>query len=336
VTEVGDRLLWKYVAVLLIGAAALFAGREAWVEGVKFGCLPPDGAKPANGWMQSCASDRIGEIDHGVIWFGTEPSVQQAILAAQVLIFGDSRIEAALSRADGAQWFASRGLRFYLLAIGSGEESGWAQMLLAKLHPHPAVIVFNADPFFTGGLSAPAQAIVANPDKELQYTLESQSFMEHAARYCRYIPFLCGRTSSAYRDYADGHIFSVSPERFWFGKPPADRHEIRTPPPWVASLFDTYVQNARAVISTAGIDPKCIVFTSVPNSQQDGLLAEYLAAHVGGTAITPHVAGLYTSDASHLTTESARIWTPIFLSQLEPVLRRCIPSFQPEYPGSPQ
>jgi hypothetical protein len=313
----------RYILIVLLLAGALFGGREAWQETIKLGCLPPGGVKPADGWLYSCASDRVGAFDESVIWFATEHSIPDAIAAADLLIFGDSRIEYAISRGGAAEWFSSKGLRFYLLAFGGGTESGEARMLLMKYRPHPAVVLFNVDPYFTGSLSPPAQSMISNPDQELQTVLETQSFLTKDATYCRYIEWLCGRTSTVYRAYSDGHLFVYSPERFLFGKALDGRWPVLTPPPWDTSPFETYLKNARELISVAGIDPKCVVFTNVPNSEANNALAEYLAQKVGGTAIVPHLEGLFMSDGTHLTVESSKRWTPLLLDAMEPILRQC-------------
>jgi hypothetical protein len=316
--------LSRYLWLVLIVTAILFGGREAAVQIVKFGCVAPNGVWPADGWMSSCASEQVGGIDESVVWFGLEKSVPAAVQAADVLVFGDSRIEFAYSRGNGSEWFLAHHLKSYLLAFGGGAESGLAQQLLKKFKPHPAVLIFNVDPYFTGEFSLHGQSIAANPDRELAAILETRSFMDRHAKYCKFIGWFCGRTTSSYRAYADGRVFSYEPERFWFGKAMAGHFPIGKPPPWNTETFAGYLQNARAVISMAGTDPKCVIFTVVPNSEQDDGLAQFLAQRTGGVAIAPQFDGLTTSDTSHLTVESAAVWTPAFLNQSLPTLQRCI------------
>lgn len=313
----------RYTSVVVVVTMILFGGWEGAGLIVKFGCLPPGGVNPANGWLQSCASPGIGEMDEGVIYFSTEPSVDSAVRTADVLIFGDSRIEFALSRGDASQWFQTRGIRSYLLAFGGGAESGLAQRLLDKFRPHAEVLIFNADPYFTGGLSPHGQAIAADPIGELRAIKEAQSFVKGYAKYCHLFGWLCGRTSAAYRTFLDGYVFSYHPERFWFGKTFAGNLPLHKPPPWDTTPFDTYLQNARSVISSAGVDPTCVVFTTVPNNEQDDSLAQFLADRLGGSAISPQFDGLTTSDGSHLSRESSKIWTSAFLERAQPIFQRC-------------
>jgi hypothetical protein len=315
-----SRYIWVVVGLTMI----LFGGWKGAGLTVKLGCLPPGGIGPADAWLQNCASPGIGVRDDGVIYFGTEPSVESAVRAANVLIFGDSRIEFAISRGNASQWFQTRGIRSYLLAFGGGAESGWAQKLLGKFHPHPDVLIFNVDPYFTGGLGPHGQAIAADPIGELRAIKETQSFVEGYAKYCRLFGWLCGRTSAAYRAILDGHVFSYHPERFWFGKAMAGNLPIHEPPPWDTAYFDSYLQNARSVISSAGVDPTCVVFTTVPNSEQDDSLARFLADRLGGSAISPQFDGLTTSDGSHLSQESSEIWTSAFLERAQPIFQRCV------------
>jgi len=314
----------RYLWLVLIVTGVLFGGREGYVQLVKFGCLPPGGVPPAEGWLQSCSSPQVGGIDETVVWFGLEKSVPPAVQAADVLIFGDSRIEFAFSRGNASEWFSAHQLRSYLLAFGGGAESGLAQQLLTKFQIHPAVLVFNADPYFTGELSQHGQAIRDNPDRELNAVLDTQSFIERYAGYCRYVGWLCGRTTTAYRAYADGRVFTYFPERFWFGKAMAAHLPVAKPPPWNTASFDIYLQHAQAILALAGTDRSCVVFTIVPNSEQDDGLAKYLARETGGVAIAPQFDGLTTSDGSHLTIESASKWTPAFLQEVLPVIARCV------------
>jgi len=316
----------RYIFVSLVVVGVLLGGRETWQKAVKFGCLPPNGTRPSDGWMEACASDRIGDYGHSAIWFGTEPSVKGSILAAKLLIFGDSRMEFAVSRGGVAEWLSAQHLRFYLLAFGYGEESGWARRLLEKFHPDPAIMVFDTDPYFTGQQSLPAKAIEADPAGELKTALATKSFLDDDGKYCRYVPWLCGRTAAAYRSNLDGHVFDLSPERFWFGRAEQGRYPIMRPPPADPSRYPGYLENARAILATVQIDPRCVVFTIVPNDEQDDSLARFLATRLGATFIAPHIDGLFTLDHWHLTAESSRIWMRAFMGELEPIITRCIES----------
>lgn len=314
----------KYLLVALIVAALLLGGREAREQIIKFGCLPTGGSKPADSWMDACASDRIGDYSHSAIWFGTEPAATAAIDAAKVLFFGNSRLEFAVSRGGAAEWFAAKGIRFYVLAFGYVEQSGWAEKLVKKFHLHPKVIVFDTNNYFTGGQSLPAQEIEKDPEGELKTALATKSYMANAVTYCSYLPVFCGRTAAGYRADADGHAFALPADRLWFGKSDDGNFEITPPPPPDTSKYEAYLHNAEAVLEPVDIDPKCVVFTLVPNSEQDDSLARFIAQRLGANFIAPRIDGLRTVDHHHLNQPSAQIWTHAFLDAIQPVLNDCL------------
>jgi hypothetical protein len=324
-----------YLAVVLVIAGVLFGWHVGRQQAEKFGCLPYGGEKPAAGWMDVCISDRVGSgYGQDAIWFDLEPSVAAAVRRAKVLIFGDSRIMEAVSRSDTSEWFAARDIPFYLLAFGGGERSGWAEMLLDKFHPKPAVMIFDADPYFTGGYSLPVQAIRDDPKAEEKTARGIHDFMATEDGVCRYVPWVCGRTVATYRAYKDGHLFADHPERFYFGSGKPGSFPITKPPPSDTSPYDSYVENARKVLAKVAIDPRCVVFTVTPNSDQDDTLAKFLALRLGGRAISPQLDGLTTSDHWHMTAESSQRWADAFLKQLQPVLDECLGAAQSASAGA--
>jgi hypothetical protein len=318
-----EKSLRRYIIVVLVVAACLLGSHETWEQSIKLGCLPPGGVAPQAGWLNDCASDRVGDIDHAAVWFNTEPTIKPAILAAKVLVFGDSKMLGAMSNPSVIDWFESRHIAFYLLAFTFAEESGWAERLLTKYRPHPAVMIFDTAPYFTGDQSEPAQAIALDPEGERRAALDTRSFVGEARKFCAYVAWLCGRTSASYRSYADGHLFQVDPQRFWFGARTPGQYPITEPPPADRSQYDDYLGHARALLTDVPIKPACVVFTVVPNSDYDGSLARFLAAQLGATAIVPQVSGLDTLDHMHLTPDSARAWTAAFLREFEPLMQRC-------------
>jgi len=319
-----NKIYRRYLLVVLLVGGALSAGHAMWKQTVKIGCLPHDGVAPPHAWLAECGSDRIGDFTHDAVWFDTQPSLNAAIQSAKVLFFGDSRMLLAVSHSSAPKWFESRHVPFYILAFTFGEQSGWARRLLARFKPHPAIMVFDTDPYFTDGQSEPAEAIDKDPQKEWRFTLQTEQFIQDAKTYCRFIDVLCGRTRSTYRDASDGHVFENEPERFWFAtRKPADAPITRPPPP-DRSAFPTYLANARKLIDENGIDPSCVVFTIVPNGDYDASLATYLAQQLGANVVAPHIDGLETMDRFHLSLKSSELWMSAFLTQFQPIMHRCI------------
>jgi hypothetical protein len=314
----------NYLAVALLVAAVLIGGRSAWQETLKIGCLPVDGKPPPGLWMDGCASDQVGSYVLGMLWFNLDPQAVAGIERAKVLLFGDSRLLTAASDGIASAWFAARHIPMYLLAFAAGEQSGWAKRLVEKLRPHPDLVVFDADPYFTGGQSIPAQAIADDPVGEEKIARATKVLLNAGPTYCHYLPWLCGRTQHFYRQYLDGVVAHPSEDRVWFHKNQAGSFPIGRPGPQDTSHYATYLANARALLSEFHIDPRCVVFTIVSNGEMDDTLARYLAEHLGARVVAPRIDGLSTVDHFHLTPESARIWTTAFFNGLEPIVRECV------------
>ena len=188
------------------------SGRKIWV--------------PASAWrkaggrlLRSCASARIGEIDEATILFGTEKSVTQAIQGADVLIFGTAVWNELFREAkarNGLLRTACVSICWHSAGVPKAEKRS---DLLDKFHLHPSALIFDVDPYFTGGMSRHAQAIAADPSGELRAIEDTQRYIDRYSRYCRYLGWLCGRTSAGYRALDGlGIYFPTSLERFWFGK----------------------------------------------------------------------------------------------------------------------
>jgi hypothetical protein len=319
-----EKPLRNYLAVALLLAAAMMGIRGAWQETVKIGCLPVNGTNPPGTWMDGCASDQIGSYGLDVLWYNLDPAAVAGIDRAKVLFFGDSRILTAISDSTASAWFAVRHIPMYLLAFGAGEQSGFADRLVGKLHPHPDLVVFDADPYFTGEESIPAQAIANDPAGEEKSALGTKSFLDHAATYCRYLPWLCGRTQHFYRQYLDGVVAHQSQERVWFNRNQSGAYPITTPGKQDTSHYATYLANAQALVAKLQTNPQCVVFTIVPNSEMDDTLPKYLAAHLGARVVAPRIDGLFTIDHYHLNQAGAETWTQAFLTELQPIVQQCV------------
>ena len=319
-----EKRLRNYLAVAVLLAAVLMGGRAAWQETIKIGCLPVDGTTPPGLWMDGCASDQIGSFGLDVLWFNLDPQATAGIDRAKVLFFGDSRLLTGISEGIASAWFAARHIPMYLLAFGAGEQSGFADRLVARMRPTPELVVFDADPYFTGEESIPAQAIANDPVNEEKSARETKAFLDAAPTYCRFLPWLCGRTQHFYRQYLDGVVAHQSNDRVWFNKNQYGSFPLTPTGPQDRSHYGDYLANARALLSKFQVNPRCVVFTIVPNNEMDDTLARYLAQQLGARVVAPRVDGLSTSDHYHLTQDSARIWSKTFLNDLEPVVQECV------------
>lgn len=314
----------NYLAVAVLVAAVLMGGRSAWQETIKIGCLPEGGSPPPGLWMDGCASDQIGSYGLDVLWFNLDPQAVAGIPRAKVVFFGDSRMLTAASEGIASAWFAARHIPMYLLAFAAGEQSGFADRLVGKLQPRPQLAVFDADPYFTGEESIPAQAIANDPVGEEKLARGTRAFLDAGPTYCRYLFWLCGRTQHFYRKYLDGVVARQAEDRVWFNKNEHGSFPLLQTGPQNTSHYDEYLANAKALVAKLHVEPRCVVFTIVPNNEMDDTLAKFLAERLGARVIAPKMGGLSTVDHFHLTSQSAEIWSTAFLKELEPVVQDCV------------
>ena len=318
-----NKRLWAYVATVVLVAAALAGIRSGWKEAIRIGCLPESGTPPAGTWMDGCGSSGIGDYGIDVLWFDLDQQAVASIRRAKVLLFGDSRILTAASLGGASSWFAERHIPMNLLAFGAGEQSGFTDRLVARLHPHPDLVVFDADPYFTGQESIPAQALAADPAGEEKWARQTQAFLDSGPVWCRYLGILCGRTARGYRRYLDGTVVHENEDRIWFNKNEYGSFPLTEPGPQDTSHYEEYLANARSMLAKLQVEPQCVVFTVVPNTEMDDTFARFLAERLGARVIAPRPPGLSTSDHYHLTADSAQIWAAAFFRELEPVVRQC-------------
>jgi hypothetical protein len=201
------------------------------------------------------------------------------------------------------------------------------------LRPPIKLLVINNDPFFEPGLLSPAakdaelpvKAYLANFTKKIVAPLQ-QAFCRHMAAWC--MP----RRMSLYRAEANGMWNTLDAfQDYARGKPGQNElKDISSP-----NLQKRALANASTFVAELGLDPKCIVFTHVPNDRFDGSsLARYLAQSLGGQAVLPKVPNLETYDALHLRQESAERWSAAFLVDFEPILARCVGASIAAKPGT--
>ncbi len=99
------------------------------------------------------AHDRGGQVDHHVLYHGTDGLAMERLKAAQVLFLGNSRLMFALDRGALRQFFDELGLTYYVLGFGHTEQDDFPARIIAKYDLRPEVVVVNADGFFWDGQS---------------------------------------------------------------------------------------------------------------------------------------------------------------------------------------
>ena len=321
----------SYVLVVLAAFIGLTAINQLYVRAARLSCWP--GGYERNAWMAYCNSDRYGVYDVDAVWFKGEPEVPAAIAKAQILTLSDSHLQNALSLGGASEWFSSHHFDVYLLGLPSAQ-SGFGELLWEKYSPHPQVLIFDASPYFTGGLGESEDSIIEDAKTRQSQLLELKQFQSFHRDFCMKWPSLCGQNFAYFKSRVDGHWIFPDPDArplLGRGSVPNDRTRIliEPAPDELLSLYPQYLKAAQSFISKIDLPRHCIVITHVPGPDSMPGLAQFLTRSLGVTLVEPKLPPLATFDGTHLTPSSSRQWTQAFLRELEPVLQSCIPNAGP-------
>jgi hypothetical protein len=190
-------------------------------------------------------------------------------------------------------------------------------------------LIFDASPYFTGGLGRSETSLIEDPKSSLEQLSELKSFQNFHQAFCGKLPEVCRQNFAYFKSRDDGHwIFPDPDARPLWGRRSVPNNQSVFPtesrPNEFLPLYPEYLKEARSLISKIDIPRHCIVITHVPSRDALGSLAPYLSKSLGVTLIEPDVPSLATFDSWHLTPASSHQWTRAFLEQLEPVLQSCI------------
>jgi hypothetical protein len=273
-------------------------------------------------FLAYCQSTSYGSYEHGALYHGVEPGVSASLRKAQVVFLGSSRAQVAFSSTAVRRYFRSRDIRFFLMGFGHGEQSQFAQALIAKWRLSPKVLVINTDPFFIEKLSPPAREAIDGGPAYL-WRLALKMLFQRVHRAACAIPWSpCPESDgSIFRSAEDGQwswIRSYAADR----TVPVDRATQQKPTP--EALARTRDLGER-FLADVGIDRRCVVLTGTPNSSLDATsVAESLAPALGTRSISPPMDGLATLDGEHLNPASAERWSALLVEALTPILAECL------------
>jgi hypothetical protein len=275
--------------------------------------------EPADRETYYLAADRGGQVDHYVLYHGTDREALERLRAAQVLFLGNSRLMFALDTGALRGFFTARGLTYYVLGFGHTEQDDFPARIIAKYNLRPTVVVVNADGFFWDGQSPWAGQVVRDSwfdAWKLQREAEATHWVRRRlhAVIPQYVDLSQGiREFIAFRSRLDGTWFVGNDfdEEFPFTWPPAgDRHQPSRRSLEAAETFkaDLDARGARLIL--------CLVPSPLASMHR----AQVLAAHLGVPLVAPAVGQLTTVDRSHLTAASAWRFERAFLAALGELL----------------
>jgi hypothetical protein len=269
------------------------------------------------------AADRGGHIDHHVHYFGLDGKAIDALRRADVLFLGNSRLMFALRPGVLDPFFESLGLRYYVMGFGFREGDQFPLEILRRFDIRPRLVVVNADGFFGRDVSEWAAEVMGDTRFEavkLQWENEVAHDVRRAAH--RVVPHWFdfferpglpddGDEFIAYRSRENG-TWQVSP---W----PSGQDAVPLGVP-AGEAADWMLDAARAFKTELEQRGSRLVLTFVPTPSPDTREVADVAEELDIPLAVPLISGLTTHDDSHLTEDSATLWTERFLRVLAPYL----------------
>jgi len=307
-----------YILVLLLAAFAAMAYAQR-LNGI-FAC-PADEYTTTN-YLAYCNAGDYGDYDRGAFWFSLKPEAVQAVIDADILFLGNSRLQFGLSSHTTADWFSRAGIRHYLLGFSHTENISFLSPLLERLRPRARAYVINVDHIFRTDLRAPTARLLTETDARARYQSKRQSQTLHRF-LCQFVPPLCGGAIAFYREPSIGH-WTVTGHTDLTGSGIADTPSGRQPD------WDAQLDTAERFITGLDIAPKCVLLTVVPSATTRRDEAEWLAEQLQLPLISPRLSGLRTFDGSHLDAISSEAWSRAFLQAAGQSIKDCV-----EGPESP-
>lgn len=301
-----------YAAIVVLALLGAF-GYKLRFDGV-FAC--PAGGYAANRYLADCQVGGYGDYDHGALWFGLESEALRAVVEADVLFVGSSRLQLALSGGTTSRWFAETATRYFLLGLSHSENVVFVQPLLERLRPRARAYVINVDRFFDDRVSPPMQQIL-NDGNALSRYKEKRFWQGLHDPLCSALPALCGQRLAVYRSRTDGAWHLT-------GTAPVEGKAVTDGPATNAERWPHYAILAETFLAKLPVDRKCVVLTIVPSVDTRRAEAEAIARSLGLELIAPRVDGLTTFDGSHLDAASAERWSAAFFEAAGPRLRACL------------
>jgi hypothetical protein len=301
-----------YIAALLatVAVAALYSIRT---DGA-FACQ-------ANGYgsdryLAYCNVDGYGEYDHGALWFDLEPKARVAVRKADVVFFGNSRLQFAFSTPATADWFTSHSIPYYLLGFSEDERYRFEDQAARRLGARPRVYVINVDGFFEESESVSA-SVVMHDDAARDRIERKRVWQQLHQPVCAAAPRLCGREYAIFRSRDTGAWKRA-------GALKNARKSTSEDPEVEEARVDRQSTSARILLGRLGVPPECTILTFVPTVNARRATGAAIAEAVGRDFIAPSLEGLGTFDGSHLDEASAERWAAAFFQEAGPRIARCL------------
>jgi hypothetical protein len=282
-------------------------------------------------FLAYCNVGDFADYEHGALFWDLEPEAVKSLKAARVLFIGNSRTQHAFSTEATRRFFQARGIPYYLLGFGYGEDILFTQRLIEKYQLHPDAVVINSDDSFFSYDLKPIAAMMLGPKLELLYwkSLYNYSlkavFSRIARPLCIHLPSLCTQNlASIWRNRETGEWDwqdTLLPKNF---NSFAIQPSMRAPAPDEPAM-QNIEKAAEKFFEALHLPSRCIILTAIPTSRvTDEPVADGVGKRFGFPVIVPHLDNLLTIDYDHLNEPSAERWSSVFLHDASPLLDRCM------------
>lgn len=281
-------------------------------------------------FLAYCDVPAFGDYEHSAYYYELEPEATRALARANVVFLSNSKGQIGFSTRARREFFEQHPTNYYVLGFGYGETAKFPIALLHKFQPPLKSVVINADPFFVERMSKVAEQVV---DRSPQFFL-AQLRKKFVARIlpflCQTTPFLCNpNVTTLYRSEISGEWLMsghLGPKLQGHQKIEMVTREPREQ--------EEAIEGARNFIAEFNLDPRCVVFTAVPNGAMNARpFAERLARALGAEFIEPNLPDLFTRDRQHLDEQSAERWAEAFFKVYAPIMNRCLKDSEPAPSG---
>ena len=275
----------------------------------------------SDSFLAGCESEYFGNYEHGAYYFQLEPEAVSALKTASVVVLGHSRPMFALGTQSTRSFFDSRKIRYYLLGFRFAEGEIFAKSILDRLDVRPRVLILNVDNWFFAGYQSVEAADIAPRKAHYIYKKFEQvthkwicSIWDQSGNYG-----ICPDKNSLFRNRLNGEWdFSRFHGKNATGHPFQYDYSIDQ------KLLDKQLKFGRFVLEHLDVRPECIILMTVPYPDAHLGTTLELANRLGVKAVVPRLEGLATWDDSHLSADSAEMYSQAFEREIETTVRACV------------
>lgn len=258
-----------------------------------------------------------GSLEAQVLYFNIK-DIHHHIQNADFIAVGNSRTQHGIDHQTIDSFLHSKGLRYFNLAIGHKSNFILPKQILHKAQAKPKWLLVNTDSFFEPTPNQYTTDILGNtPLQANQYYFEKATSFKVRQTLYRYFPLL------SYTAHSQWVTFASLENGGWLSRvqTPA-RAPIQVGNGPAPQSLDDLLKTALAFKHEMAKQGTKLILTTIPyqNSHPSIEEGKAIAQFIDAPFIAPHTENLSTNDSSHLSQESAHLFTSKLIEQLENVI----------------